>query len=176
MKLLILIFVVIGGLYKLLLTIEQLRSAGNPTPANVSDIYDAETYQRWKRYSAEHCKIDIGFGIASFAVTLVLLLTNAFSAFATLFPADNVYLQLIAVVLLDTLASLPLDVVISYVENLRIEEKYGFNRTTVKTFVLDRIRSFLIGLLFSIGLASLLASLYIFIFYYYFLLYWTITK
>ena len=161
-KLLVLLLLTAVHAYRFVLEILQYRSANNPTPKSVEDVYDAETYQKWKHYCAAHSRLQLISTALSYALTLVLLLTNAFSAFATLFPTDNVYLQLIAVVLLDTLASLPLDVVISYVENLRIEEKYGFNRTTVKTFVLDRIRSFLIGLLFSIGLASLLASLYIF--------------
>ncbi|MBQ1962560.1 MAG: M48 family metalloprotease [Clostridia bacterium] len=161
-KLLVLLLLTAVHTYRFVLEILQYRSANNPTPKSVEDVYDAETYQKWKHYCAAHSRLQLISTALSYALTLILLLTHAFSAFATLFPADNVYLQLIAVVLLDTLASLPLDVVISYVENLRIEEKYGFNRTTVKTFVLDRIRSFLIGLLFSIGLASLLASLYIF--------------
>ena len=76
-KFVVILLAVLGNAYAIFLKVLRYRSANNPIPANVADIYDAETYQRWKRYSAEHCKIDIGFGIASFAVTLVLRLTTA---------------------------------------------------------------------------------------------------
>lgn len=161
-KILILLLLTAVHAYRFVLEVLQYRSANNPTPESVADVYDAETYQRWKRYCAENSRLQMISISLSYVLTLILLVTNAFAAFASLFPADNVYLQLIAVVLLDTVATLPLEVAISYVGNLRIEEKYGFNRTTVKTFVTDRIRSFLIGLVVSIGLASLLAVLYIF--------------
>lgn len=50
---------VLVNAYKLLLHIVRYRSAGNPTPANVADVYDDETYQRWKAYSAEKCRLHI---------------------------------------------------------------------------------------------------------------------
>jgi len=42
-----------------------------------------------------------------------------------------------------------------------IEQKYGFNRSTVKTFVIDQIRSFIIEMVLSVLLLSLLAWLHI---------------
>lgn len=155
MKLLILIFVVIGGLYKLLLSIEQLRSAGNPTPQNVSDIYDAETYLKWKKYNAEHSRLGIVFSIISTAVTLALLCTNAFAAFAALFP-KGIFMQLFAVVLLETLVDFIIGIPNSYISNMIIEEKYGFNRTTGKTFVADLIRGLLLNLILSVALAGII--------------------
>ena len=43
----------------------------------------------------------------------------------------------------------------SYYSTFVIEEKYGFNKTNVKTFVLDKIKGFLISSLLIIGLTSL---------------------
>ena len=43
---------------------------------------------------------------------------------------------------------------------MKIEEKYGFNRSTVKTFVIDKIRGFIIELALSVGLISLLWALH----------------
>ena len=155
MKLLILIFVVIGGLYKLLLTIEQLRSAGNPTPANVSDIYDAETYAKWKKYNAEHSRLGIVFSIISTLVMLALLFTNAFAAFAALF-GKGLFWQLFAVVLLETAVDFVIGIPRSYISDMVIEEKYGFNRTKGKTFVADLIRGLLLNLILSVALATII--------------------
>jgi STE24 endopeptidase len=42
-----------------------------------------------------------------------------------------------------------------------IEEKYGFNRSTLKTFVTDQIRNFLLGIALSLVLVWLLSALHI---------------
>ena len=68
----VLIMHLLGFVYKLALHIVSYRSAGNPTPANVADVYDAETYQRWKRYSADKCRLGFVRTIASCVLTLAL--------------------------------------------------------------------------------------------------------
>ncbi len=154
MKLLIILLAAVGGLYRLLLTVEQLRSANNPTPENVADIYDAQTYIKWKKYNAEHSRLGIVFCMLSTLVTCALLFTNAFAAFASLFP-EGVFWQLFAVVLLEALVSFVLGIPESYISNMIIEQKYGFNRTTGKTFVADLIRDLIMNLILSTVLASI---------------------
>ena len=155
----ILILLLLGTVYRLALNIVQYRSANNPIPENVSDIYDAETYGKWRRYSAENCRLSILSTIISFLVTLALLCTNAHAAFASLF-GGGVFLQLMAVVLLETLVSCVTGVGIQYYATMVIEEKYGFNRSTVKTFVTDQIRNLLLEIGLSLLLAWLLAALH----------------
>ena len=62
-KLTVIALVLLGSLYKFILGIVQYRSANNPTPANVADVYDAETYGRWKKYNGEKCRLSI-FSVA----------------------------------------------------------------------------------------------------------------
>ena len=143
-KISVLILLTIVTAYKLLLGIVQYRSAGNPTPENVADIYDAETYQRWKNYNSENCRLHIVSNLISYVVMLVLLLTNAHAAFASLFPADPA-MQIIAVLLLEVIVNNLVDIPLQYVDTMVIEQKYGFNRTTIKTFIIDRIRNLLLG-------------------------------
>ena len=143
-------------LYQLILHIVQYRSAGNPTPANVADVYDSETYSRWKQYNAENSRLQIFSTAASYAANMVLLLCGVYAAFAGLF-GDGIFLQLLAVVLLDTLVSAAGGAVFHYVETMVVEQKYGFNRSTLKTFVTDQLRSLLIALLLNLLLCGLLA-------------------
>lgn len=159
MKLIILLMLLLGSLYSLTLNIVQYRSAGNPIPENVADIYDGETYARWRRYSAEHCRVNILSTVLSFLTSLVLLCTDAYAAFASLF-GDHPFAQLLAVVLLETLVGTLVGVGVSYYKTMVIEEKYGFNRSTMKTFVKDQIRDLLLGLCLGLFLAWLLASLH----------------
>ena len=158
-KLLVLILLVLGHAYRLVLHIVSRRSAQNPTPANVADVYDAETYQRWKAYSAEKNRLKIFSTLLSFVVTAALLFSGAYAAFASLFPA-NAFVQLLSVVLLETLADTLTGLGLAWVDTMVIEQKYGFNRTTTVTFIADQIRDLIIGLLLSTLLACLLMWLH----------------
>lgn len=134
--------------YHLVLGIVQRRSANNPTPESVSDVYDTETYLKWKKYSGENSVLGIASTVVSFVVSLCLLLTNAYSAFASLFP-DTVFWGLFSVILLETMADTVFSIIKSYISTMIIEEKYGFNRSSAKTFVFDIIR----GILLEFGLS-----------------------
>ena len=149
------LFVIVSGLYQLVLGIVRYRSASNPTPENLADVYDTETYNRWKLYSAENSKLELLSNITFCFVSITLLLTNAYAAFASLFPS-GAFMQLIAVILFETIISTVISVVFSYTRTMKIEEKYGFNRSTMKTFVTDKIRGLIIDLLISLALVSLL--------------------
>ena len=84
-KWIILLLALLGSTYSIVLEIVRYRSANNPTPENVSDVYDAETYQTWKKYSAEHCRLNLISSVVTGVLTLVLLATDVYAAFAALF-------------------------------------------------------------------------------------------
>lgn len=158
-KWIVILIAFIGGLYSFVLDIVKHRSANNPTPANVADVYDEETYQKWKKYSAEHSRLSLISGAVTTIISLALLFTNAYSAFASLFP--NAFVgQLSAVIILEIAVGTVVDVVRSYIATMVIEEKYGFNRSSMKTFVFDMIRSLILGFGLSFGLAWLMGVLH----------------
>ena len=156
-KLIVILLALVGGIYSLVLNIVKYRSANNPTPANLADVYDTETYEKWKKYSAEHSRLSIISTVVSCVVTVALLFTNVYSYFASLFP-DNFFMQVFSVILLEVVVATLVGVIESYVSNMIIEQKYGFNRTSIKTFIFDRIRSLVLGLILSMALAFLIAG------------------
>ena len=158
-KLIFILIVVVSGIYSVILNVVKGRSASNPTPESVSDVYDSETYEKWKKYSAEHCKLDLFSGIASGIITIIMLFTDVYSAFASLFPA-GLFFQVFAVVLLEVLVGSVVTVVVSYYETMVIEQKYGFNRSSVKTFIADKIRGTILNLALSLALAFLIGLCY----------------
>ena len=160
MKLLVIIAVILSGLYRLALSLVQYRSANNPTPENLSDVYDADTYDRWKRYSAEHSRLSIVSGLVGCLVSVLMLATNVYSAFASLF-GDSWFMQLFSVILLESAVGTVVSVIFSYIGTMKIEEKYGFNRSTIKTFVIDKIRGFIIEFGISIGIVVLLRAVHV---------------
>ncbi len=159
LRLPVIVLLVIGRLYRMILHIVQFRSGENPTPANVADVFDGEEYAKWKRYNREKCVLSMVSTGLSFLLTLVLLLTGVFAAVAAWFP-QGTFWQLRAVVLTEAVAELPLSVALNYYDTMVIEQKYGFNRSTVKTFVADQIRSFLLGLCLNLLLMWVLALLH----------------
>jgi STE24 endopeptidase len=154
-----LIILTLVWLYGMLLRRMQLRSADRKIPENVADVYDPETYARWREYNREICRLGMLESTAGFLVDFLLLLTNAYAAFARLFPGDRFW-QLAAVLLLSALTGL-LMLPFSYRRTMGIEEKYGFNRSTAGTFWLDQVKTFLISLVLMIGIACLLMGVHL---------------
>ncbi len=146
-------------LYDLFLNIIRMRSADNPIPANVSDVYDRDTYLKWRKYHAEKSRFSIVTAAASFIIDFVLLAFNVYAAFANLFPENDLFLQMLAVFLLSALSSL-LMAPFSWHESMVIEEKYGFNKMTPKTFCLDLVKEFVIGLIIMLSVGGMLMALH----------------
>lgn len=155
--LVILVFVAVY-LYDLFLTIVHMRSARNPIPVNVADVYDPETYRKWRAYHEEKSRFSILTSTVSFVIDLALLLFNVYAAFAELFPKTD-FMQLFSVILLTSLTSC-LMVPFAWHNTMVIEEKYGFNKSTAKTFWADQIKEFLISLILLTGIVALLMAVH----------------
>ena len=153
-KILILVVLTVVWLYEMLLHWIEARSVRNPIPENVKDVYDPETYAKWRQYHGEKNRLSLLTSTASWVIAMLLMGLNVYSAFANLFP-DNPITRMFAVLLLSALADLLL-LPFQYYDTMRIEEKYGFNRSTKKTFWLDRIKEFVIGLGLTTGIGCLL--------------------
>ena len=151
--------VTIVFLYELFLTLLSLRSKNNPIPPCVNDVYDPESYQKHLSYRAEKSRLELLRSSAGYLIDVVLLLTNAYAAFSGLFFRGT-WVQLLAVVLLSAVSSLLL-LPFEYCDTMGIEQKYGFNRTDKKTFVLDHIKEFALQFVLMLGLASLIMGLHL---------------
>ncbi len=158
-KVLALVIFTVIYLYQMMLAVIHMRSARNPVPVNVADVYDPETYRKWRDYHAEKSRLGIISSTVSFIVEMILLAFNVYAAFSGLFPKSDLFLQLFSVMLLSSLASLAM-IPFSWHSTMVIEEKYGFNKATPKTFWADQIKDFVINLLISTGIAALLMGVH----------------
>ncbi len=157
-KIAVIAAVTVVWLYELFLHLLSMRSKNHPVPPCVADVYDGETYRKQLHYKADKNRIGMFRSTAVFIVDLVLLILNLYAAFAALFPA-NPWNRMFAVLLLSALASLaalPFD----WYDTMKVEGRYGFNRTTGRTFFADRIKQFLLAFGLMIGLGSLLLGLH----------------
>lgn len=154
-KLLSLIILTVIFLYNLLLEVLHYRSSQNPIPENVKDIYDEETYRRWLAYHGEKSRMSIISTITSYAINAAIICFDFYAAVVG--GITNVYLQTIVVLAVFNVVDLIASIVFSYIDTMVIDEKYGFNKTTVKTFCIDRVKEFLISAVLIIGLMCLFA-------------------
>ena len=126
-----------------------------PLPDCVKGIYDTEQYNRWVAYTKE--KKRMGFYHNIF-MTLFTLAVFAFDLFAWVYNAIGVTGTWGAVILMlvFSVVSHILEIPTNYYFTFVIEEKYGFNRSTMKTFVIDQVRGFIIEVVLGVILMGLL--------------------
>lgn len=137
--------------YDLTMRLLSARQKNKPLPENVRDIYDETEYARWREYSAEKSRAGLISTAADFVLGLFLFGTNVLSSVYAVLPGGD-YLKSILLMLIYgaflTLWSIPYE----YYVTMNIEEKYGFNKTTRKTFVTDTVIGFLVNSAVNIAL------------------------
>jgi len=138
----------------------NLQSLDEGLPDEFSDVYNEETYDESQAYTKERTK----FGLLTSAFNLMLLLVfwfgggfNWMDEIIRSWELGVIWTGLVYIgmlILAKQLLSLPFSIYSTFV----IEEKYGFNKTTPKTFVLDLLKG--LGLSIALGgplLAGILA-------------------
>jgi STE24 endopeptidase len=145
------------------LSILNYNHRTQPIPDNVKDIYDTESYSRWLNYTMENFRLGMIAKVLS-TIIIVALLTFGFfpvlNRFSLTVSADPIIRTLIFVGIYMILNSL-IDIPFSYIKNFKIEEKYGFNKTTKKTFVLDLLKSLIMMIVLGGSVLYVLLSLYL---------------
>jgi STE24 endopeptidase len=134
-----------------------------PIPDNVNDIYDTASYSRWLTYTMENFRLGMIAKVLSTIVTVALLTFGFFpmlERFSQTLFNDPILKTLVFVGSYMILNSL-IDIPFSYIKNFKIEEKYGFNKTTKKTFVLDLLKSLIMMIALGGGVLYVLLSLYL---------------
>lgn len=145
------------------LSILNYNHRTQPIPDNVKDIYDTQSYSRWLNYTMENFRLGMIAKVLS-TIIIVALLTFGFfpvlNRFSLTISADPIIRTMIFVGIYMILNSL-IDIPFSYIKNFRIEEKYGFNKTTKKTFVLDLLKSLVMMIVLGGSVLYVLLSLYL---------------
>jgi STE24 endopeptidase len=161
----ILIISIIGLMYifELWINILNVSYSKNGMPDNVKHIYDQDAYEKWIAYHQETLRLSIIRKTVSMVFILSLLIFGIFGTFES-WVKDVTDISVLQTVLfigiylvLDSIISIPLD----YVSTFKIEEKYGFNKTTIKTFIIDQIKSLLLSVILLGALLAGLQGLYI---------------
>ena len=158
---LILIITVISYAFDQLLDYMNLRFQRSDIPKEVESFYEKEKYLKSLGYQRDRTRFLFFTSAFSFALSISMLL---FGGFGWLDGVLRMYTEnqiLLAVLFFGTLmlASDILTIPFQCYSIFVIEEKYGFNKTTVKTFIADKVKGYLLAAVIGGGLLSLLIYL-----------------
>ena len=158
----LIIIVIAAYLLETLLDVLNQSTARNPLDPKISNLYDAKERERSIEYSA--VKTRFAFLTSSFSTAIMILaLGNGWFAIVDKWVHERFDNQIVI-----SLAFIAVLSIISWWINLPfqlyaifgIEARYGFNKTTPKTFVMDAIKSTI--LMTVIGGAILTAVLWLY--------------
>ncbi len=155
--LLFLAMLIISTLIRLYLSQRQINYVANhraKVPDSFADKISLEDHQK----AADYTSAKVKFGRLPLFYEVALLLIWTLGGGLQWLNQNILTLDLdpvltgIAVILVFTLISALLDLPFSIYSTFVIEEKFGFNRTTIKTFITDMAKGSLLGLVIGVPL------------------------
>jgi STE24 endopeptidase len=158
----IIAILVLDFLFETYLDYLNTTTMSETLPDEVKGIYDEEKYKKQQAYQRENHRFGLLSDGVGFAVTLAMFLFYGFAFVDNLawgFTGNAIVAALMFFGII-MLASNIIDIPFSVYDTFKIEEKYGFNKTTPKTFVADIFKGWLVGALIGGGLLALVIFIY----------------
>ena len=118
-------------------------------PPIMQDYYKKDNYIKAKKYAKEKGQINLISSTLSTLITLLFLIFKGYGYLNLLIsnyyeiPFLQTSMFFLSLFVLSDLISIPFSCYNTFV----IEEKYGFNKMTVKTFIFDKIKSYLLTII-----------------------------
>jgi STE24 endopeptidase len=139
----------------------NLKAQRSDIPKEVETFFQKEKYLKSLAYHRELTRFSFLTSAVSFLISIVMLATGGFgwvdSLFRPYFDSDIILALVFFAVLM--LASDILTWPFQWYATFVIEEKYGFNKTTVRTFITDKLKGYLLAAVIGGGLLSALIYL-----------------
>ncbi len=158
------IFAIVVGFYLFDLVANMLNLSwlGRKLPAEFEDTFDPDDYARSQAYTREGGRFELVGDSFQLLVFLLFWLCGGFAwvvGWAEAFGMAPVITGLgvfSVLYLAQLLLSIPFDLFDTFV----IEEKYGFNKTTPRTWIMDQLKGLLLGVVLGLPLLGLLLWLF----------------
>ena len=134
----------------------------NELPKELEGIYDAEKYRKSQDYEKTKHRLSMLTTSITFIAMLLMLFLGGFAFVDDLARQYTSHPILVALLFLGIIGlaadilSTPFSVYATFV----IEEKFGFNKTSPKIFVLDKIKGWLLAIIIGGGLFTLIIWIY----------------
>src|SRR5690554_2476644 len=131
-------------------------------PLELQDVYDETEYKKSQAYKKTNYKFGLLTSTFSIVLTLAFLIFDGFELVDNLarnFSESTILIALIFFGII-MIGSDILSTPFSYYKTFIIEEEFGFNETTKKTFILDKIKGWLMLALVGGGILALIIWFY----------------
>lgn len=131
-------------------------------PDSLKEIYEEKEYSRFQSYKRENGRLDSWSSGVGFVVMIVFLVAGGFGWYNSWVVSltDSVVWQTILFVVGLSVVSSVLDIPFDYYATFRIEEKYGFNKTTRRVYWLDTVKELFLSLVLGGVLLALVVWFY----------------
>lgn len=152
---------IISYLFDQILDYINLKAQRKDIPAEVEGFYNHEKYQKSLDYQKDKTRFSFITSGFSFLLSLGMLMLGGFGWLDGLlrpFFTNEIILALVffgTIMIVSDILTIPFQWYSTFV----IEEKYGFNKTTIKTFITDKLKGYLLGALIGGALLSILIYL-----------------
>ena len=143
-------------------SILDMRNIIEDVPADFQDVYNRKKYARSQAYLKDRTRFGIFSSTFSLLLILVVIHTGLFGVLdqfvrvQTIQPILAGLLFFGIIFIIQDIISLPFSIYSTFV----IEEKFEFNRTTPKTFVIDKLKGYTLTVI--LGSAVIVPILYFF--------------
>ncbi|MBF4983445.1 M48 family peptidase, partial [Nonlabens mediterrranea] len=131
-------------------------------PQELNDVYDADEYAKSQEYKKTNYRFSLLSSSVSFIAILIFLFYDGFALIDT-WARTLVNHDILVGLLFFTVIAAAGEIIslpFSYYSTFVIEEKFGFNKTTHKTFVIDKIKGWLLTAMLGGGILSLVIVCY----------------
>jgi STE24 endopeptidase len=158
---LFILIIIAEFIFEKILDILNYRNLNTKLPERMKGIYDPEKYKKSIAYNKENARFGLLTSTISFLVIIILISTGFFGFLDTwirTFIENSLLVSLVFFGILyiaGDILSTPFSVYDTFV----IEEKYGFNKTTPRTFILDKLKGYLLSLILGGGILLVLLLL-----------------
>jgi STE24 endopeptidase len=132
-------------------------------PSELQGIYDEDEYRKSQEYEKTKHRFSLITGSLSFVVVLLMFGLGGFAFFDAIAKnwAGNPVTEALIFFGILGMASEILSLPFSLYRTFVIEEKFGFNKTTPRTFLLDKLKGLLITAIIGGGLLALIVWIYV---------------
>ncbi|MDO4727197.1 MAG: M48 family metallopeptidase [Porphyromonadaceae bacterium] len=140
----------------------NIMASKNKLPIELEDIYDNEQYQRQQQYFRTNSKFGMISSLFSSAIMIIFLILQGFAIVNEIvvgWQLSSIWSSIVFFSILyiaNDIIGLPFDIYDTFV----IEQRFGFNRTTIKTFVFDKVKALLLTTIIGIVLLYSIISIY----------------
>ncbi len=139
----------------------NLSNLKSELPQQLKGFYDKDKYQKSIKYTKSNSWFSFTTSTFSFTLSFILIVTGFFGWLdgeVRQMVEGEIWISLIffgIIFIASDIINIPFQIYGTFV----LEEKYGFNKTTPKTFVLDKLKGYLLTIIIGGGILFILLKL-----------------